>query len=59
QEPSYATNGTRSSDFEEFEEPIDNKLFFAGEHTNRDYRGTVHRAYESGIREAKKVADLL
>jgi monoamine oxidase len=56
---SYATNGTRSSDFEAFEESIDNKLFFAGEHTNRDYRGTVHGAYLSGIREAEKIVELL
>lgn len=29
--------------------------FFAGEHTSRDYRGTAHGAYLSGIREAKKI----
>lgn len=50
---SFATNGTRSADFEAFEGGVDNKLFFAGEHTSRDYRGTVHGAYLSGIREAK------
>lgn len=56
---SFASNGTRSTDFEEFEKPIDDKLFFAGEHTSRDYRGTVHGAYLSGIREAERIADLL
>ncbi len=56
---SFATNDTRSSDFEEFENAADNKLFFAGEHTSRDYRGTVHGAYLSGIREAEKIVDLL
>ena len=52
---SFATNGTLSDDFEVFEEPINNKIFFAGEHTTLDYRGTVHGAYLSGIREAKKI----
>jgi monoamine oxidase len=37
---------------------INNKLFFAGEHTERDYRGTVHGAYLSGIREADKIIAL-
>ena len=56
---SFASNGTRTTDFESFERPIDDKLFFAGEHTSRDYRGTVHGAYLSGIREAEKIADML
>jgi monoamine oxidase len=56
---SFAAQGARSSDFEQFEEAVDDKLFFAGEHTNRDYRGTVHGAYASGLREAEKIADLL
>ena len=56
---SFATNGTRSTDFQAFESAIEDKLFFAGEHTSKDYRGTVHGAYLSGIREAKKIADLL
>ena len=38
---------------------INDKLFFAGEHTEIDYRGTVHGAYLSGIREADKIIDLL
>ncbi len=56
---SFAGKSARSSAFEEFEKPIEDKLFFAGEHTSRDYRGTVHGAYLSGIREAEKIADLL
>ncbi|PCE63753.1 amine oxidase [Sediminicola luteus] len=52
---SFATKGTTAADFEVFEEPVDNKIFFAGEHTIVDYRGTVHGAYLSGIREAKKI----
>lgn len=53
---SFATNGTSTNDYEVFEQPINNKIFFAGEHTILDYRGTVHGAYISGIREAKKIA---
>ncbi len=56
---SFASTGARTDEFEIFEEPINNKVFFAGEHTSRDYRGTVHGAYLSGIREAKKIMKLL
>lgn len=56
---SFVTNGSRSSDFEVFGIPIKNKLFFAGEHTSRAYRGTVHGAYLSGIRAAQNILDLL
>ena len=55
---SYATNGTTTTDFDTLAKALNNKLFFAGEHTNRDYRGTVHGAYLSGIREADKINDL-
>lgn len=53
---SFAPSGTSSNDFRIFEQPINNKVFFAGEHTIFDYRGTVHGAYLSGLREAKKIA---
>ncbi|OSY87826.1 amine oxidase [Tenacibaculum holothuriorum] len=56
---SFATNGVRTKEYEVFEEPIDDKLFFAGEHTIREYRGTVHGAYLSGIREAKKITEII
>lgn len=56
---SYATNGTTSNDFELLAEAIEDRVFFAGEHTDRDYRGTTHGAYSSGIREAEKIIDLL
>jgi len=55
---SYATNGTTTTDFDTLAKAVNNKLFFAGEHTNRDYRGTVHGAYLSGTREADKIIDL-
>lgn len=55
---SYATNGTTTADFDTLAKSVNNKLFFAGEHTDREYRGTVHGAYLSGIREADKIIDL-
>jgi hypothetical protein len=55
---SFATNGTTSADFETMATQINNKLFFAGEHTEKNYRGTVHGAYLSGIREADKIIAL-
>jgi monoamine oxidase len=56
---SYSTNGSTSADFDIMANEINNKVFFAGEHTEREYRGTVHGAYLSGIREADKIIDLL
>jgi len=55
---SYPTNGSTSADFDTFAEEVNDKLFFAGEHTEIEYRGTVHGAYLSGIREADKIIDL-
>lgn len=56
---SFASNGTRSTDYELFENSIDDKVFFAGEHTSKDYRSTVHGAYLSGIRAAKAIVGLV
>ena len=55
---SFATNGIRTSAFDDLAEPLNNRIFFAGEHTHRAYRGTVHGAYLSGIREANRIIDL-
>ena len=55
---SYATNGTTTADFDTLAKAVNNRVFFAGEHTNRAYRGTVHGAYLSGLREADKIIDL-
>ncbi|MEM7344377.1 MAG: FAD-dependent oxidoreductase [Chloroflexota bacterium] len=49
---SFAGTMTQPSHFEQFEESISDRLYFAGEHTEVDYRGTVHGAYLSGLRAA-------
>lgn len=56
---SYTAVGTEMQHFDDLAEEIDNKLFFAGEHTEIDYFSTAHGAYLSGIREADKIIDLL
>jgi len=56
---SYTAVGTEMKHFEDLAEAVNNKLFFAGEHTEVDYFSTVHGAYLSGIREADKIIDLL
>lgn len=55
---SYTAVGTEMQHFEDLAEEVDDKLFFAGEHTSRDYFSTAHGAYLSGIREADKIIDL-
>jgi monoamine oxidase len=52
---SYAAVETQPSDFETLAQPLNDRLFFAGEHTHESYRGTVHGAYLSGLRAAKEV----
>jgi monoamine oxidase len=49
-----ATGGTEAS--QQLSEPLENTLFFAGEHTDTTgHRGTVHAAIRSGIRAAAQV----
>ncbi len=55
---SFTKVGSEMSHFEDLAEEIDDKLFFAGEHTEVDYFSTVHGAYLSGLREAKKILKL-
>lgn len=52
---SHIAVGGESSDRQILAEPIGDRLFFAGEATSSDYPATVHGAYLSGIREAKRL----
>jgi monoamine oxidase len=54
---SYNKVGATRKDFKVAGLPVKKTLFLAGEHTNPEYRGSVHGAYLSGIRVAKEVWD--
>lgn len=56
---SYTAVGTEMRHFDDLAEEVNDKLFFAGEHTEIDYFSTAHGAYLSGIREADKIIALL
>ena len=56
---SYTAIGTEMQHFDDLAEEVNDKLFFAGEHTEADYFSTVHGAYLSGLREADKIIALL
>ncbi|CAK5010216.1 unnamed protein product [Meloidogyne enterolobii] len=62
---SYMKNGSLPEDYDKLAEPlyIDNKkdfarVFFAGEHTIKQYPSSVHGAFLSGLREAGRIADI-
>lgn len=56
---SYVPKGARSTEYEELARQLEDKVFFCGEHTSKDYRGTAHGAYLSGIDAAKEIATVL
>lgn len=57
---SYISTETKRGDYDSFQRAeLNNTLFFAGEHTIGEYRGTVHGAYLSGKRAAEQVIKLL
>ncbi len=52
---SFVKTGSIPQHREDLALPVDGKLFFAGEATHLDHPSTVHGAYLSGIREAKRL----
>lgn len=56
---SFFTKGYPSEALDVIGEQVDNKLFFAGEHTLSVYNATVHGAYLTGLREAEKILRLV
>lgn len=55
---SHIPVGAEAEDYARLAEPVGDRLFFAGEHTNRAFPSTVHGAYLSGIRAANQIIDL-
>ncbi len=55
---SYVAKGSRQKDRGIIEEPIENRIFFAGEAMHPKYNSSVHAAYESGLRTAAKLAEV-
>ncbi|MEV0247494.1 FAD-dependent oxidoreductase [Nocardia sp. NPDC050712] len=55
---SYTCIGVHGSskDLDILAEPIDDRVYFAGEGTNSYHWGCVHSAYESGLREAARIS---
>lgn len=48
-------SGVPANIYDELAEPVENSVFFAGEATMKDFPGTVHGAYFSGIIAARKI----
>jgi monoamine oxidase len=55
---SYLRVGAAADDYDALAAPVALRVFFAGEATNRAHSATVHGAYLSGLREARRVLAL-
>jgi len=56
---SYMPVGSSGRDYEVMSEPIQNRIFFAGEATIPEYFGSAHGAFISGKRAAKLILQSL
>ncbi len=53
---SYHDLSVTDADIEAVSEPINGTLFFAGEHTDPLYYGSLHAAYNSGVRVLREMS---
>ena len=53
---SFIPHGASRADHVALSEPVDGRLYFAGEAAHPDYNSTVHAAHESGLRAAGEVS---
>ncbi|MDF1747512.1 MAG: FAD-dependent oxidoreductase [Alphaproteobacteria bacterium] len=53
----YIRPGGSSSQCDDLADPIEDRLFFCGEHTIFDYKGTIHGAYMTGLIAAEHVSE--
>ncbi|XP_043713429.1 lysine-specific histone demethylase 1 homolog 3-like [Telopea speciosissima] len=56
---SYVAVGSSGEDYDILGRPVENRLFFAGEATCKEYPDTVGGAMMSGLREAVRIIDIL
>lgn len=56
---SFLAVGASPTDYDMLAQPVGKRLFFAGEHTQRDHPATVHGAYLSGARAAEEILSVL
>ena len=53
---SYVPVGSSFAQYAELAAPIDGRVFLAGEATHEEYPATVHGAFLSGVRAARRIA---
>ncbi len=51
----YPKKGCRWEDPERIFEPIEKKIYFAGEHTKIEFIGAAHNAHMSGVEAAERI----
>ena len=52
---SFTAVGNRPETYYEISAPVDDLIYFAGEHTHENYPATIHGAYLSGLRAAQSM----